>query len=157
MRRAAIREPLAQRVRLEIRVLCWFRRSSGCNRFAATTTYATQDGIGAGEENTPLIASRIIPGTLSANSYANIAAGLCATYTALYTGAACSAGPTSGAQAPASAETCYGDWYLPSTVELNLLYLKRPRLILLEMVGRRSLVLTGVPLKMLRLKLGRKI
>jgi hypothetical protein len=72
-------------------------------------TGATFDGMGAGAMNTAII---IAAQTID-NPAGNYAAKLAAEYTARDDGLACTG---------VSTETCYGDWYLPSRHELNLLY-----------------------------------
>ena len=74
------------------------------------------DGIGAGVMNTALIIA-----AQSNDNPANFAATVAADYSVQDNGVnACTVG-VEYAHPPVS-ETCYGDWYLPSKVELNLLY-----------------------------------
>lgn len=72
-------------------------------------TGATDDGIGAGAANTKKIIDSQGPGKYAAQVAANFNVQSDGTT------------PCSGA----SGEICYNDWYLPSKLELNLLYLHR--------------------------------
>lgn len=72
---------------------------NGTNRFTGTTG----DGLGAGAMNTALIVAT----QMADNQLGNFAAKLCADYSVTSNG------------------ITYGDWYLPSKYELNLLYLKK--------------------------------
>ena len=63
----------------------------------------TGDGVGAGAKNTAMIVATQI----SDNPTGNFAAKVCANYSVTIAG------------------VTYGDWYLPSKVELNLLYLQK--------------------------------
>jgi hypothetical protein len=87
----------------------WRNGSSG-------VTGATGDGIGAGAMNTALIvaAQTRAPGFDSSINYAAKAA---VDYSVQEDGVTACTGSIS--------ETCYGDWYLPSKAELNLLYLQK--------------------------------
>ncbi len=79
-------------------------------------TRTTGDGIGAGAMNTALIIA-----AQSNDNPANFAATVAADYSVQEDGLnACTV--ASGTTHPPVSETCYGDWYLPSKVELNLLY-----------------------------------
>ena len=73
-------------------------------------TRTTGDGIGAGAMNTALI----IAAQSNDNAATNFAATIAADYSVQDDGITACTGATN--------ETCYGDWYLPSKVELNLLY-----------------------------------
>ena len=66
-------------------------------------TGTTGDGVNAGEMNTSIIVATQI----SDNQTGNFAAKVCADYSVTIAG------------------VTYGDWYLPSKVELNLLYLQK--------------------------------
>jgi Protein of unknown function (DUF1566) len=66
-------------------------------------TGSTGDGVNAGEMNTAIIVATQI----SDNQTGNFAAKVCADYSVTIAG------------------VTYGDWYLPSKVELNLLYLQK--------------------------------
>ncbi len=72
---------------------------NGTNRFTGTTG----DGLNAGAMNTALIVATQI----ADNQAGNFAAKVCADYSVTVSG------------------ITYGDWYLPSKHELNLLYLKK--------------------------------
>ena len=73
----------------------WF---NGTNRFTGTTG----DGLNAGAMNTAMI----VAAQMADNPTGNFAAKVCADYTVIVGG------------------VTYGDWYLPSKEELNLLYLQ---------------------------------
>jgi hypothetical protein len=79
---------------------------------AYKVTRTTGDGMGAGAMNTVLI--------IAAQSNDNPATNFAATVAADYS--VQNDGVTVCTPNPPITETCYGDWYLPSTVELNLLY-----------------------------------
>jgi hypothetical protein len=74
---------------------------------SATQTQAKANGIGAGIKNTTII----ISSETSQRRSSDNAATICNEY--------------SKSEIINSLETTYGDWYLPSKYELNLLYLKR--------------------------------
>jgi Protein of unknown function (DUF1566) len=76
-------------------------------------TGTTGDGIGAGAMNTALI----VAAQISDNPTGNFAAKVATDYSVQEDGV--SACTVSGAPAT---EICYGDWYLPSKAELNLLF-----------------------------------
>ena len=76
-------------------------------------TRTTGDGIGAGAMNTALI----IAAQSNDNAATNFAATIAADYSVQDDGITTCTGATN--------ETCYGDWYLPSKVELNLLYAQK--------------------------------
>lgn len=76
-------------------------------------TGATGDGIGAGASNTTII----VVAQISDNPNGNFAAKLAADFSVQEDGVT----PCTGAVG----EICYGDWYLPSKYELNLLYQQR--------------------------------
>lgn len=78
-------------------------------------TGTSGDGLGAGAMNTAMI----IASQISDNQNGNFAAKVAADYSVQEDGVSACTLPTY--RAPAS-ETCYGDWYLPSKVELNLLW-----------------------------------
>ena len=74
------------------------------------STNATHDGVYAGAMNTMLIVAQQTADTAGGNFAAKVAAD----YSVQEDGtSACTGAPT---------EICYGDWYLPSKFELNLLY-----------------------------------
>ena len=74
------------------------------------STNATHDGVYAGAMNTMLIVAQQTADTAGGNFAAKVAAD----YSVQEDGtSACTGAPT---------EICYGDWYVPSKVELNLLY-----------------------------------
>ena len=79
-------------------------------------TGTTGDGIGAGAMNTALIVAAQINDTVGGN----FAAKLAADYSVREDGVTACTGSL--------IETCYGDWYLPSITELNLLSKERPAL-----------------------------
>lgn len=72
---------------------------NGTNRY----TGATGDGLGAGARNTAII----ISAQMNDNQTGNFAAKICADYSVTVN------------------DVTYGDWYLPSKYELNLLYLNQ--------------------------------
>ena len=72
---------------------------NGVNRYTGTTG----DGVGVGAMNTPLI----IAAQIADNQIGNFAARVCANYSVVSNG------------------VHYGDWYLPSKEELNLLYIQK--------------------------------
>jgi len=73
-------------------------------------TGATADGLGAGEMDTALIVAAQIGDTSAGHFVANLAAN----YRVQDNGTT----PCTGS----ASETCYGDWYLPSKYELNLMW-----------------------------------
>jgi len=73
-------------------------------------TGATVDGLGAGKMNTAIIVSA----QTNDNQMGDFAAKLAANYSVQEDGVTACTGFAS--------DTCYGDWYLPSKYELNLLY-----------------------------------
>jgi Collagen triple helix repeat (20 copies) len=80
-------------------------------------TGTTGDGIGAGAMNTALIVATQIGDDPAGNFAAKVAAD----YSVQDDGVtACTV--ASGFSQPPVTEICHGDWYLPSKVELNLLY-----------------------------------
>ena len=79
---------------------------NGTNKFTGTTG----DGLYAGAMNTAII----IAAQMNDNPAGNFAAKVAADYSVQEDGVT----PCTGS----AAEICYGDWYLPSMVELNLLY-----------------------------------
>ncbi len=83
--------------------VAWY---NGTNKLTGTTG----DGLYAGAMNTTLIVAQITGDTAEGNFAAKVAAD----YSVQEDG--------SNACTGAATETCYGDWYLPSKVELNLLY-----------------------------------
>ena len=91
-------------------------------------THATGDGIYAGAKNTEIIIATqttvgLVCGEAAVPSYCSAGLGTATgDYAALI--AANYSIQEDGVQACTGAvsETCYGDWYLPSKVELNLLY-----------------------------------
>ncbi len=87
-------------------------QSTGIQWYNGTyrVTGATGDGIGAGRRNTDLI----IAAQIGDNPVGNFAAKVAADYKIRDDGTS----PCTGS----ASETCYGDWYLPSDEELNLLY-----------------------------------
>lgn len=79
-------------------------------------TGAVSDGLYAGAMNTAVI----IATQMGDNQAGNFAAKVAANYRIQDDGVtACTA------LYPPASETCYGDWYLPSKVELNLLFRRR--------------------------------
>jgi len=82
---------------------------NGTNRLTGTTG----DGIYAGAMNTTMIVATQLADTANGSFAALVAAN----YSVLDDGTT----PCTGV----ATETCYGDWYLPSKVELNLLYTKK--------------------------------
>jgi hypothetical protein len=88
----------------------WF---NGVYRMTGTTG----DGIGAGAMNTAIIVAT----QMGDDQGGNFAAKVAADYSVQDDGvAACTAALR--LSHPPVTETCYGDWYLPSKVELNLLF-----------------------------------
>ena len=83
--------------------------SNGTDRVTRTSG----DGIGAGAMNTTLI----IAAQSNDNAATNFAATIAADYSVQDDGITACTGATN--------EICYGDWYLPSKVELNLLYAQK--------------------------------
>lgn len=84
---------------------------NGINR----TTGTSGDGINTGAMNTAII----VAAQIADNQNGNFAAKVAADYSIQDDGlTAC----TPVNQSPPATEICYGDWYLPSAVELNLLY-----------------------------------
>jgi hypothetical protein len=85
------------------------------NNGVAKLTGTSGDGLGAGVMNTAIIVAT----QLSDNPTGNFAAKVAADYSVQEDGVSACTSPTY--RSPAS-EKCYGDWYLPSKVELNLLW-----------------------------------
>jgi len=78
------------------------------------------DGLGAGSMNTAIIVATQIRDNQSGNFAAKVAAD----YSVQEDGVTpCTV--AQGLSHPPVTETCYGDWYLPSKVELNLLYTQK--------------------------------
>lgn len=78
-----------------------------------SVTGATGDGLGAGATNTAIIVAALSNEDLPAGFAAQVAADFSVQDDGI--------SPCTGA----ADEVCYGDWYLPSKYELNLLYLRQ--------------------------------
>ncbi|HHT0594822.1 TPA: hypothetical protein ACTXXA_002984, partial [Legionella anisa] len=78
-------------------------------------TFATGDGIGAGNMNTVLAIAK----QAAENDSTNSAVLVCANY------AVQADGETTCANPGVASDTCYADWYLPSKFELNQLFLQK--------------------------------
>ncbi len=88
-------------------------QSTGIQWGTDVFTGTTGDGLGAGAMDTTLIVARQI----SFNQTGEFAAKVAADYSVQEDGTSPCMGLVS--------ETCYGDWYLPSKAELNLLYTEK--------------------------------